>query len=269
MIRKAAILPSVLMDSVETMSRSYVNAIPFPHIVLDEVFNAGMLDRVLEEFEEKDRLDQEGGWKAYEGRFEKKLQLSDELQFGPFTRDFIRELNAAPFLNWLESLTGICGLIPDPHLVGGGLHKIPRGGRLGVHIDFNRHQRLRLFRRLNVIVYLNKDWLEEYGGHFELWDEDKKECQKKVLPIFNRMAIFSTTQKSFHGHPEPLACPIGRFRRSLALYYYTAEECGSQSKKRHSTVFLDSNGDRVTDSIFRRGRAKLAKIFASAPRVIG
>ena len=77
--------------------------------------------------------------------------------------------------------------------MGAGQHEIKPGGLLKIHADFNKHNISGLDRRLNVLVYLNKDWKEEYGGHFELWDKDMKHCVKKILPTFNTMAIFSTT----------------------------------------------------------------------------
>ena len=107
-----------------------------------------------------------------------------------------------PFLYFLEALIG--GLIADPYLEGGGLHQIPRGGKLGIHVDFNWHERMKVYRRINVLVYLNKDWDASYGGHFQLWSDSKGSKKEKILPIFNRMAIFNTTTNSYHGHPEPL-----------------------------------------------------------------
>tara|TARA_Y100000287_G_scaffold143386_1_gene118113 strand:- start:3 stop:521 length:519 start_codon:yes stop_codon:yes gene_type:complete len=119
-------------------------------------------------------------------------------------------------------LTGIEEiLIPDPYFLGGGLHEIKKGGFLKIHSDFNFHPQMKLSRRLNLLLYLNKDWQEDYGGHIEFWDRSMKECGKKFLPIFNRMVIFSTTHSSFHGHPEPLNCPETRSRKSIALYYYS------------------------------------------------
>ncbi|PCK08429.1 MAG: hypothetical protein COA42_09255 [Alteromonadaceae bacterium] len=162
----------------------------------------------------------------------------------PITRALIHNLNSEPFLNFLSKLTGIKGLIPDPYLAGGGLHKIQRGGKLGVHVDFNEHETMNVYRRINVLVYLNKDWLKEWGGHFELWDGDKQGCITKLLPLFNRMAIFTTTATSFHGHPTPLNCPEDRCRMSLALYYYTANDRGDQQKQTHSTQFLTADGKR-------------------------
>ncbi len=228
-----------LMDLAEKSADEYLNAKPFAHGVFDNVFDPAILDGILEEF------DAPGSWREYDTKYEKKLEMHKDLNMGPLTRAFIHNLNSEPFIDFLEKLTGIKGIIPDPYLLGAGCHKIPRGGKLGVHVDFNKHKKMGLARRINVLVYLNKDWKEEYGGHFELWDEKKSGCQKKVLPIFNRMAIFSTTETSFHGHPEPLNCPEDRYRKSVALYYYTVfPNTSANSRHEHSTVFLSSDGKR-------------------------
>ena len=153
-----------------------------------------------------------------------KLQTKHERFIPLFTRQFLYALNSASFLKFLEELTGIDGLLGDPQFEGGGLHQIPAGGKLAIHVDFNRHSYYGLDRRLNLLVYLNKNWKEEYGGHFELWDRDMKQMMTKVAPLFNRIVIFTTSHISFHGHPDPLNCPSNVTRKSLALYYYTVGE---------------------------------------------
>jgi Rps23 Pro-64 3,4-dihydroxylase Tpa1-like proline 4-hydroxylase len=143
-------------------------------------------------------------------------------------------------------------LLPDPYYTGGGLHQIRPGGLLEVHADFSYHTKLRLDRRINVLIYLNKDWKEEYGGHFELWDREVTRAVKKILPIFNRCAIFSTTSTSFHGHPLPLACPADRNRKSIATYYYSngRPEETSELTHRHEVAFQERPGvNRVKTSI--------------------
>jgi Rps23 Pro-64 3,4-dihydroxylase Tpa1-like proline 4-hydroxylase len=141
-------------------------------------------------------------------------------------------------LLWLEALTGIEGLIPAPYFGGGGLHQIEPGGFLKIHADFNVHPKLKLDRRLNMLVYLNKDWRDEYGGHLELWDRDLSACRKKILPSFNRTVIFSTTDTSFHGHPHPLTAPVGMSRKSVSLYYYTAGRPEAERSAPHDTLFI-------------------------------
>ncbi|NES82115.1 MAG: 2OG-Fe(II) oxygenase, partial [Moorea sp. SIO2B7] len=182
--------PDYLDDLANKYRETYSQGKPFPHIIIDDfVPDEEILDKILEEFPKPGSID----WKTFDNVSEKKLASTSEIQMGEMTRMLLYQLNSATFINFLEKITGIEGIIPDPHFVGGGLHQIETGGYLKVHADFNRHNRLRLDRRLNLLIYLNKNWQEEYGGHFELWDRDMTRCEKKVLPIFNRCVIFSTT----------------------------------------------------------------------------
>ncbi|MGI8950694.1 MAG: 2OG-Fe(II) oxygenase [Chitinophagaceae bacterium] len=196
---------------------AYSTAEPFPNIYFDDFFIPEKLKEVLNEFPD---LTKNADLK-YNDANQIKLASKGEYRFGERTKDFMHYLNSQPFLEFLSVLTGIENLIPDPYFEGGGCHQIQRGGMLKIHADFNKNPKTKLDRRLNVLVYLNEDWKEEYGGNFELWDREMKGCKKKILPLFNRMAIFSTTSTSYHGHPNPLNCPEGRSRKSIALYYYT------------------------------------------------
>jgi len=127
-------------------------------------------------------------------------------------------------LAWLSELTGIEGLVSDDTLEGGGLHQSPRGGFLNVHADFTMHHHHKNWRRrINLILYLNEGWQEEWGGSIELWDREMKRCEARVAPLLNHALIFNTDQHSFHGFPDRLSCPEGVSRKSLALYYYTPE----------------------------------------------
>jgi hypothetical protein len=218
-------------------SSMYRNAEPFPHLIEDGLFNPAILDRVAGEFEAMDR----GGWHHSQATYERKWSTEDPRQMGPFTSALIAQLNAGPFVSFLEELTGIGGLVPDPHLRGGGLHEIRHGGLLGVHADFNVHPRLRLYRRLNLLVYLNKDWQPEWGGALELWDRGGQQCIRAIQPVFNRAVLFDTSNFSYHGHPHPLACPPERSRKSVALYYYALESPGESDRAAHGTIFLDTN----------------------------
>ena len=150
-------------------------------------------------------------------------------------------------MEFLQKITGIEEtLIPDPYFEGGGFHEIKPGGFLKVHVDFHKNKKLQLSRRVNFLIYLNKDWEEEYGGHLELWEKDMSQCVSKILPKFNRAAMFSTTGDSWHGHPDPLNCPEGKSRKSLALYYYTngrpISELNKSQKNRITTTFSNRKG---------------------------
>jgi Rps23 Pro-64 3,4-dihydroxylase Tpa1-like proline 4-hydroxylase len=217
----------------------YTEAQPFPHIVIDNFLPEFILEGILKEFPKVDKID----WQKFDATAEKKLASKHELQMGDMTRFLLYQLNSSVFINFLENLTGIDGLIPDPHFEGGGLHQIERGGYLKIHADFNWHRKLRLDRRLNLLIYLNKNWQEEYGGHLELWDEQMSRCHKKILPVFNRCVIFNTTDFSYHGHPEPLNSPEGQTRKSLALYYYSNGRPSTEISSPHSTMFQVRPGE--------------------------
>src|SRR5207253_7961981 len=198
---------------------AYLNAEPFPHIMLDDLFEAEALDAVLRDFPAPADMQ----WMRFDNPLEKKLgYFYEHSSISPAVRSFLNDMNSFEMLLWLEALTGIDGLIPDPYFGGGGLHQIEPGGFLKVHADFNVHPKLKLDRRLNLLIYLNRDWREEWGGHLELWSRDRKKCVERILPVFNRTVVFSTTDTSFHGHPHPLASPPGVTRKSVSLYYYTA-----------------------------------------------
>ncbi|MBC8034100.1 MAG: 2OG-Fe(II) oxygenase [Chitinophagaceae bacterium] len=215
---------------------AYINADPFPNGYFDNFFEAEKLKEVLAEFPD---LTKNADLKFNDPN-QIKLASKGEYKFGEKTKEFMHYLNSQPFLEFLSILTGIEDLIPDPYFDGGGCHQIQPGGMLKIHADFNKRPKTKLDRRLNVLVYLNEDWHEEYGGHFELWDKEMKGYRKKILPLFNRMALFSTTSNSYHGHPNPLTCPPDRTRKSLALYYYTngrPEEEKFEGDQEHNTLF--------------------------------
>lgn len=236
------------MKMASDNKKKYKEGDPFPHIYFDDVFPEEVLNSILEEFPNSKQID----WQSFQNKNEVKLASNNEVLFGDVTRHFIHVLNSDSFIRFLEELTGIQNLIPDSRLEGGGLHQILRGGLLRVHADFNKNSRTNLDRRLNVLVYLNKNWKEEYGGHFELWDKDMQKAAVKILPVFNRMAIFSTTSTSYHGHPDALKCPEDMSRKSIALYYYTngrPEEEIIEELGTHSTIFKDREVDKRKDSI--------------------
>ena len=212
---------------------AYAAAEPFPYIVMDDFLPEWAASRILEEFPDIHAID----WSKYDHQHSKKMATDDETKMGDFTRSAIHQLNSSLFLEFLQQLTGIDGLIADPYLWGGGLHQITRGGFLNIHADFNRYKRVQLDRRLNFLLYLNKDWKEEYGGHLELWDKKMKQCVHRILPVFNRAVVFSTTSFSHHGHPVPLTCPENGSRKSLALYYYTNGRPADEMTGEHNTLY--------------------------------
>lgn len=141
-------------------------------------------------------------------------------EWPPAVRELIDTCHQPSFIKFLGAMTGESDLVGDSQLVGGGIHSSTRGGFLKVHADFNWNERLGLYRRLNLLIYLNPDWEESWGGSLELWSRDMSRKEVSIAPHFNTVAVFSTDESSYHGHPDPLNCPEGVTRDSIALYYY-------------------------------------------------
>src|SRR5690348_3670425 len=177
-----------LFALADRLAERFRDADPFPHVVIDDFLPPEVLEPVLLEFPEPG-----ASWQEFDSSREVKSALSDTELMGPATRSLLSEFNGQVFVDFAERLTGIGGLIPDPHFDGGGLHQTRAGGYLKVHADFNKTKRLNLDRRLNGILYLNQDWDEAWGGELELWDRDMVRCVKKVPPLFNRFLLFATT----------------------------------------------------------------------------
>ena len=156
-----------------------------------------------------------------------------------------KELNSKPFLAWLQDLTAMeAELTGDDELFGGGLHQSINGAFLNVHVDYNINPKTKWHRRLNVLVYMNRDWKDEYEGHLELWDltNGNKNLIGKFEPLFNRCVIFETNEISFHGHPKPLNTPLGVNRKSIATYYYTQTRPESETAGEHNTIYVNTEG---------------------------
>ncbi len=214
---------------------------PFPHLVLRNSWDEALLSRVAAECNAFADWDEE---KAFYGSIGKRA-CGTFSKLPPHTAKLISYCNGSKFIALLEELTGEEGLIPDPHLFGGGIHSTINKGFLKMHADFNWHHRLKLYRRLNLLIYLNKNWQESWGGQLLL--DRKTEAglttQVSVVPCFNTMVIFTTTDHSFHGHPEPMRLPAGQARNSIALYYYVSEKPeGTSDVRRTMTDYRRVDG---------------------------
>ncbi len=228
----------------ESLSESYCFAEPFPHMVADHFLPEALARAALEHFP-RQALNSDKVFEMGYAGLHKRQVLPEECDAA--ARQMFHFFNSRPMLEFLEGLTAIPGLIPDPYFTGGGFHETARGGKLGIHADFRINEQLHLHRRLNVIIYLNEGWKDEWGGALELWDRDMKAKRFEVAPLFNRCVIFNTDADSFHGHPEPLQCPEGVTRRSIALYYYTASESIYRELPNQSTMYQARPGDSAAN----------------------
>ncbi len=178
-------------------------------------------------------------------------------------------------MQFLEELTGIEHLIPDWSMDGGGLHQTLRGGHLNVHADFTTHHvNENWARRVNILLYLNEEWREEWGGELELWDREMTGRQAAVTPRGNRMLVFTTAEDTFHGHPDGLTCPPGMARRSMALYYFTEEEAPVRRATNYRARPQDGlkrvaiDADRVALDLYDRAKRRLRISDDAAHRIL-
>jgi hypothetical protein len=228
-------------DGLDQWRSYWQQADPFPHICIDGLFDHTIIASISAEFPP---ISQQKDWVPFRQPNEwQKNATANDRQIPFFTRQFLYALNSRTFVEWLEALSGIKGLISDSEFIGGGLHSTMPGGRLGIHTDFNKHQRNGLDRRLNLLLFLNENWDERWGGQLELWDAEVKHRGQSIAPLFNRLVIFATTDYTYHGHPEPLSCPEGMFRKSIALYYYSRGRPAEEQSTSHLTQYREPPGD--------------------------
>lgn len=200
-------------DRPESSKTQFNTAEPFPHVVIDNFFSDEFANELASTFPDLD-----GTWHKYWNPIEKKYAKNnfDNL---PYYKQLFSSLQSDDFVDHVRKLTGIVGLEADPHLHGAGIHYHPRGGKLDMHLDYSIHPKSGKERRVNIIMYLNREWKSEYGGDLQLWDNAFTRCVTRIIPVFNRAVIFQTSDISYHGIPTPIACPEGEGRKSIAIYY--------------------------------------------------
>ena len=225
----------------------YQSAEPYHHACIDDFLPEAVLRRVKEEI-----ATLPDAQTAFD-RAQERLKTSYNPERLPaYTRALFHAFNSPAFIAFLQEMTGIPALIPDPYFSGAGIHQVANGGHLDIHADFNLHAQMKVERRLNVLIYLNDDWREEWGGSFEIWDKAMTGKVASFVPVFNRMVCFSTASDTFHGNPETVNHPEGVPRHSIALYYYTAT--WDDTRKAHTTLFKPRPGseDEADRVIARR-----------------
>lgn len=218
----------------------YAFAEPFCHAVIDDFLPTDLAEQILQHFPVEKKAHDKIYQKGYGGQYKRQIMPAD---CDEFTRNLFGFFNSSSMLKFLEGITNIQGLLPDPYFAGGGFHEISTGGLLGIHADFRVNEGLQLIRRVNVLIYLNKDWQDTYGGKLELWDKTMQNKVKEVAPLFNRCVIFNTDADSYHGHPEPLTTPSDITRKSIALYYYTALPIANDTGESRHTNYVARPND--------------------------
>jgi 2OG-Fe(II) oxygenase superfamily len=261
------------------LARQYRGNHPCPHILLKDFLEPDTALEMCREFPQPTS----DAWTQYKHTNENKLGMPKREMFPPTLGAVTDELNSPEFVEWVSQLTGIPKLVADPMLEGGGLHQSGPGGYLNVHTDFSKHHfHAHWHRRVNLILYLNPEWDESWGGSIELWERGQggglARCGAKYPPLLNHALIFTTDEKSLHGFPDPLKCPEGQSRKSLALYYYTVERDDKynvrstdyfprpqDSRTKAAMIWLDK---KAVD-VYSRAKARFGFSDAFASRILG
>jgi len=195
---------------------------PFDYHIIDNFLDVEKAKEIEKEFPNYNS----NVWFEYNNPLEIKRTCNNWYHFGPETYKLFWKLNSPEFIKYLKNITGIKSLYPDIGLHGGGLHMMKNGGKLNIHLDYSIHPKLKLQRKLNLIIYLTKDWNYTWGGSLEFWSHNQElnkpnKCEQVIDNVFNRAVLFDTTQNSWHGFAEPIQCPENQYRKSIAVYYLT------------------------------------------------
>lgn len=228
---------SMLESRFTSLRDEYEHADPFPHIVIDNFFSEELARRAAAAFPPfaNKRMAQLLEARAYGGG----------LDADPVFREMFDALHGPEFTRWLERVTGIPTLVGDTELVGAGLHQGARGSFLHLHADHNTHPRDdSRYRRVNVLVYMNRVWEAGWNGDLQLWDRDGATCRKTVTPAFNRCVIMEVNDEAFHGYGR-LRIPPGETRKLLAAYYYADHPGRRQSQAPHGTILRHPRNESV------------------------
>lgn len=244
------------------IKKKFLKAKPFNFVVIDNFWNkttANLLHKEITKFSLKNTN------AHYDNAIEKKLVCNHYDKFDHNLYNAFSFLNSPLFLQIIKKITGIKKIIPDIGLHGGGLHIHPSGGKLNIHKDYSIHPKLKMERRLNLIIYMTKNWKAKWGGELQLWSHDKKKNQPlnlehNILNKFNRAILFDTTQNSWHGLPNKIKMPKGTFRNSIAIYYLTQprKKTERRSKALFSPTEKQKNDKNVLSLIKKRANEKFA-----------
>jgi hypothetical protein len=234
-------------NTIEQLAETYRTAQPYPHLVLDGLFPTSTLQSLLAELPP---LKSEK-WHYESNERMSKYNFRSAVQLGESAFQFISTVHSAGFLRFLSEITGVEALLPDPYLTGAGFHVYPSGGEFNVHADRNMDFYCGLQRRLVMLIYLNRDWKESFGGQLELWDKDGTRCEKIIEPIFNRTVMFEIEDKNFHGVRPIVARDV--FRTSLILYFHTSnshlvphESIFTPTQHRNKKAMIKRIGKEIT-----------------------
>lgn len=214
----------------------YSHGNPVPWIFFDDF----LPDKILKQIQKEITKIPSHVWSDFTRNGSYMVECNN-LKYAPYTRELVLNLNSGEFLQWLENITGLKKLLPDPHLIGAGLMRSRTGHSLKLHTDFNWNEQLHLNRALSMILYISKEWKSEWEGNLEFWSFDRQELLHKIEPVPNRLLIWNYNERLVHGHPQPITCPKNASRDGLRLFYFTSNSTPSSQPHRSLYWYDEKN----------------------------
>jgi Rps23 Pro-64 3,4-dihydroxylase Tpa1-like proline 4-hydroxylase len=230
-------------DDTDKLKESFLIGKPVPSVVIKNFLKEDIALGLYEECQYSNLND----WKTFT-RNGSHMKEYNNIETLPKAYDFYSYISSGPFLKQLEAITGIQGLIPDPHLIGAGYSRSFNGDILKVHTDFNWNDTLKLYRVLSLIVYLTPDWQEEWGGGLSFFDSNREKVISTLPCLFNNCVVWKYDERAFHGYTRPITCPEDKSRNSIRAFYYTSNiEHASDFKPHRSLYWFDENTKEAFD----------------------
>ncbi len=252
-----------LSARLDDLRNAYRNAVPFPHVIIDDLFPPRLLDPVVDEMTSMAASQ----WKLVETKsLERIRRMSSGVELGAAGTQLVSLLHSASFLYLLSEITGVWQLLPDPYLQGAGYASMKQGDFFNIHSDRNVAYDTGLTRRLAMIVFLNKSWDPKYNGQLQLWNHEATRCDVTIEPAFNRTVLFEVADPNYHGVPAPIECPADRSRKSFIVYYHTVGIDGKSEARPPRTSAFAPTFYREEPKLRRLAREMTPPLLAKAAK---
>lgn len=236
-------------SNIDSLNKEFIKNIPYPHVLIRKFFTEEIANKLSEVFPS---IDSET-WKKYNNPLEHKYSHNEISKLPEEYKKIFVLLQSDEFISLIKQITSIQNLENDPLLHGAGLHFYPNRGKLDLHLDYSLHPFLKKERRVNLIIYLNKNFKEQWGGQLELRSRDFNTI-KQVIPKFNSAILFQTSDDSVHGVPEEINCPEGEGRKSIAIYYISEPRNNIIIRKKAEFLEIPNENDQEKKKMLRNIR---------------
>ena len=240
---------------LEQWKMSFNDAKPFRFLIIDDFFETSFAQKLANSFPSLEEMNVN-----YKGINERKSEHSDFNKLPLIFSELKQVISSTELTCAIETITQVQNLELINDRYGYGLHQGGKNSFLDIHVDYNLHPIERKQRRLNLILFLNPEWRQDWGGSLELWNKNVSVCEQSILPIFNRCVLFECNEYSFHGYSQ-IDCPPHITRKSFYQYYFTKP---GDKIVYHDTIFKNKPQEPINKKIvvpIKEGLKNNAKRF--------